>query len=168
VVVMHFVHAYSVIPRPLAEIHALAQFRSPVVNRSPNRHSHSCPQEKSHHTQPAIIVPASTTPQATKLLVGPRRDGPAACESRCRAIHPEIPLCGIEGLRPSLPPCQPGYFPATSHSSRITSALTHSQPPTLLPCDSTPAPVKCFGFGVHPSHRCITRTISCPRNTTSS
>jgi hypothetical protein len=26
----------------------------------------------------------------------------AACESPCRAIHPEIPRCGIEGLRPSL------------------------------------------------------------------
>src|ERR1700675_2007611 len=27
----------------------------------------------------------------------------AACESLCRAIHPEILLGGIEGLRPSLP-----------------------------------------------------------------
>jgi hypothetical protein len=30
----------------------------------------------------------------------------AACESPCRAIHPEIPQRGIEGLRPNLPRCQ--------------------------------------------------------------
>src|SRR5277367_2473416 len=30
----------------------------------------------------------------------------AACESRCSAIHPEIPQRGIEGLRPSLPGLQ--------------------------------------------------------------
>src|SRR5271155_1334153 len=31
----------------------------------------------------------------------------ASCESRCSAIHPEIPQCGIERLRPSSPQCRP-------------------------------------------------------------
>ena len=42
----------------------------------------------------------------------------AACESRCSAIHPEIPQCGMEGLRPSLPRCWPHDVFANAPRSR--------------------------------------------------
>jgi hypothetical protein len=57
----------------------------------------------------------------------------AACESRSSAIHPEIPLCGIEGLRPSLPRRQhcgtlrSGFgprFPRLGSQAPINSLIT--------------------------------------------
>jgi hypothetical protein len=58
----------------------------------------------------SVFLPSSG---ATRMAEPPvrskrsRRSRGAACESPCRTIHPEIPLCGIEGLCPSLPRCQP-------------------------------------------------------------
>jgi hypothetical protein len=49
----------------------------------------------------------------------------AACESPCRAIHPEIPLCGIAGLRPACHNVNIGIAPrrrvATRYDPRYNS-----------------------------------------------
>src|SRR5271168_784220 len=48
----------------------------------------------------------------------------AACESPYRAIHPEIPQCGSEGLRPSLPRRQQHATPARTRWSQRKSGLS--------------------------------------------
>ena len=56
-------------------------------------------------------LPPPTAPFNPRHLTAPRSTRKvgrgAACESPRTAIHPEIPRCGIEGPRPSLPQRQP-------------------------------------------------------------
>src|SRR5271170_1534433 len=70
-----------------------------------NQRNVSSPRARRDFDFVAAVFRPPSQPRAPFSRVSHGRG--AACESPYRAIHPESPQCGIEGLRPSLPRCQP-------------------------------------------------------------
>src|SRR5271156_5369880 len=77
----------------------------------------------------------------------------AACESPCRAIHPEIPRCGIEGLRPSLPGRQ--HFRGVGlRGTALLAVLQGFRSAGVSPALSSLNPYRAFCRGLLQLRRC--------------